>query len=49
VVPEEVYKTGKNGQIGQIGKNRTKTHKKVYIRVADDNALAGAAPQPALR
>jgi hypothetical protein len=28
---------------------RTKTHKKVYIRVADDNALAGAAPQPALR
>jgi hypothetical protein len=27
VVPEEVYKTGKNGQIRQIGQKRTKTAK----------------------
>jgi hypothetical protein len=25
VVPEEVYKTGKNGQIGQNAQKRTKT------------------------
>jgi hypothetical protein len=31
MVPEELYKTGKNGHNGQIGQKRTKTHKNLSM------------------